>query len=252
MIVNTEEEYQGIQQANEAVGKVLREMKLRARPGMSTLELDQIGFELLKQYGARSAPKKDYDFPGHTCISLNQEACHGIPKADRILKEGDLVNIDVSAERNGFYGDNGSSFILGEDHQNLQSLVDASLDILLLALRKIKPGIKIAAIGGYIEKLAKARKFAVVKNICGHGIGRRLHEEPTEIPCYRDRYNKERFRKNSVIAVETFISTKATFVHQASDGWTLQPQDDSYVAQHEHTVIVRDNGVEILTASNGF
>lgn len=252
MIVKTEEEYRGIKRANEVVGKVLREMKAQARPGMSTLELDQIGSDLLKKYGANSAPKKDYEFPGYTCISLNHEACHGIPKADRILKQGDLVNIDVSAELGGFYGDNGSSFILGKDQQNLQPLVDASLDILLLALRKIKPGIKIGAIGGYIEKLAKERGFKVVKNICGHGIGRRLHEEPTEIPCYRDHYNQQRFRKDSVIAVETFISTSAKFVHEAADGWTLIPRDDSFVAQHEHTVIVREDGVEILTASNGF
>lgn len=252
MIVRTEEEYQGILRANDVVGRVLKEMKAQARPGMSTLELDQIGYQLLEQSGAKSAPKVDYDFPGHTCISLNHEACHGIPRADRVLKEGDLVNIDVSAALDGYYGDNGSSFILGEDLQNLQPLVDASLDILLLALQKIKPGIRIAAVGEYIEKLANQRKFKVVKNICGHGIGRRLHEEPTEIPCYRDRYNQERFRKNSVIAVETFISTKAKFVHEAADGWTLLPKDDSFVAQHEHTVIVREKGVEILTASNGF
>lgn len=252
MIIKTPEEYEGMKRANEVVGIALREMKAQATIGMSTQDLDDIGRAILEQYGAHSAPQKDYNFPGLTCISVNHEVCHGIPAPNRILKEGDLVNIDVSAELDGFYGDNGSSFILGTDHQKLQPLVEASLDILHLALRKIKPGIRIAAVGGFIEKLAKDRGFNVVKNICGHGIGRRLHEEPAEIPCYRDKFNKERFRKNSVVAVETFISTKAKFVHEASDGWTLLPKDDSFVAQHEHTVIVRENGVEILTTSNGF
>lgn len=252
MSIKTEEELAGIRRINEIVGIVLKEMKAYAKIGMSTKELDDYGKQLLEKHGAKSAPKKDYNFPGYTCISINHEACHGIPKANRILKEGDLVNIDVSAELDGYYGDNGSSFILGEDHQQLQPLVDASLEILHEALNKIRPGVRISEIGGTIEKSAKEKGFAVIKNICGHGIGRRLHEEPREIPCYRDRYNKERFRKNSVIAVETFISTKAKFVYEAEDGWTLKPKDNSYVAQHEHTVIVRENGPEILTISNGF
>lgn len=252
MSIKTEEELAGIKRINEIVGLVLKEMKAYAKIGMSTKELDEYGKELLKKHGAKSAPKKDYNFPGYTCISINHEACHGIPHAKRILKDGDLVNIDVSAELNGYYGDNGSSFILGEDHQQLQPLVDASLDILHEALKTIRPGVRISDVGGIIEKSAKQKGFTVIKNICGHGIGRKLHEEPREIPCYRDRYNKERFRKNSVIAVETFISTKAKFVYEAEDGWTLKPQDNSYVAQHEHTVIVRENGPEILTLSNGF
>lgn len=252
MSIQTEEELAGIKKINEIVGTVLKEMKAYAKVGMSTKELDDFGKDLLKKYGARSAPKKDYKFPGHTCISLNHEACHGIPSKQRILKDGDLVNVDVSAELDGYYGDNGSSFILGEDHQQLQPLVDASLEILHEALKTIRPGVRISDVGGVIEKSAKQKGFTVIKNICGHGIGRKLHEEPREIPCYRDRYNKERFSKNSVIAVETFISTKAKFVYEAEDGWTLKPKDNSYVAQHEHTVIVREDGPEILTLSNGF
>ena len=252
MSIKTEEELEGIRRINEIVAITLRKMKEYTKAGMSTKEIDDYGKEILASYGAQSAPKKDYDFPGYTCISINHEACHGIPSKTKILKEGDLVNIDVSAELDGYYGDNGSSFILGEDHRNLQPLVDASLDILHLAIKKIRPGVKIADVGGIIERAAKKQGFNVVKNICGHGIGRRLHEEPREIPCYRDRYNKDRFRKNTVIALETFISTKAKFVYQADDGWTLLPKDNSYVAQHEHTLIVRENGPEILTTANGF
>ena len=252
MSIKTEEELEGMRKINEIVAQVLKEMKAYTQIGMSTLEIDEFGGKLLAKHGAHSAPQRDYDFPGFTCISVNNEACHGIPKSSRVLHKGDLVNIDVSAELNGYYGDNGSSFILGEDTQNLQPLVDASLDILHLAIRKIKPGVRRAEVGGIIEKAAKRRGFAVIKNICGHGIGRRLHEEPREIPCYKDHYNHDRFRRNSVVAVETFISTRAKFVHEADDGWTLMTKDKSFVAQHEHTLIVRDGQAEILTLANGF
>ena len=212
MSIETQTELLGIQAAGQAVAVALKKMQDFAAPGMSTKQLDDYGKAILQSYGANSAPKKDYDFPGWTCISVNNEVCHGIPSRKKVLKEGDLVNIDVSAELNGFYGDNGCSFILGEDHQQLGYLVEASREILYTAIDHIHTGVRIADIGGLIEKEAKKRGLAVIKNICGHGIGRKLHEAPTEIPCYRDRYNRERFTKNSVIALETFISTRAKLV----------------------------------------
>lgn len=251
MSVETQGELQGMQAAGEAVAVTLRMMREYAKVGMSTKELDEYGYELLCSFGANPAPKKDYDFPGYTCISVNNEVCHGIPSEKTILQEGDLVNIDVSAELDGFYGDNGSSFILGEDRQDLQALVDASQEILNLAINKVRSRMKIADLGGFIEREAKKRGYQVVKNICGHGIGRKLHEHPREIPCYRDRFNRERFRKNSVIALETFISTRARYVFEAGDGWTLTTRDNSFVAQHEHTLIVQDGKPVVLTSANG-
>lgn len=251
MSIQSEEELRGLQAVGEAVAITLKKMKDYARIGMSTLELDEYGASILAEFGAESAPIKDYDFPGHTCISLNQEACHGIPAADRIMQEGDLVNIDVSAALNGYYGDNGSSFILGKDLQNLQPLVDASRDILYLALEKIQHRVRIQDIGGLIEKEAKKRGFKVIRNICGHGIGRRLHEAPEEIACFRDRRNRERFEMNGVIAVETFISTDARYVYEEEDGWTLSTMGKGFVAQQEHTLVVGDGYPTILTSLNG-
>ena len=138
MSIQTIEEMNGLKAAADAVAIALRKMQAYAQIGMSTKEIDEYGYEILKSFGANPAPKKDYNFPGWTCISVNHEACHGIPSEHTILKEGDLVNIDVSAELNGFYADNGGSFILGPDHQNLQSLVNASQEILHLALAKIR------------------------------------------------------------------------------------------------------------------
>ncbi|MEN0005048.1 MAG: type I methionyl aminopeptidase [Bacteroidota bacterium] len=251
MSIDTEEDLAGIKAAGQAVAVTLRKMREYAKVGMTTKELDEYGHTILKEFGANPAPKKDYGFPGYTCISINDEVCHGIPAEDRVLKEGDLVNIDVSAELNGYYGDNGGSFILGEDLQGLGDLVDASREILHEAIKHLKARVKISDIGGLIEKEAKKRGYKVIRNICGHGIGRKLHEAPEEIPCYRDRYNRERFRKNSVIALETFISTKAKYVYEAPDGWTLMTKDRSFVAQHEHTLIVTDGYPEIVTLENG-
>ncbi len=251
MSIETNADLTGIKNAGHAVAVTLKKMRDYARPGMSTQELDEYGYSILQSFGATPAPMKEYNFPGYTCISLNDEVCHGIPSPSRILKEGDLVNIDVSAELDGYYGDNGGSFILGQDHQQLQSLVDASQEILNIALKHIKSRVRISDVGGIIEKEAKKRGFKVIRNLCGHGIGRKLHEAPEEVPNYKDRMNKSRFRKNSVIALETFISTQTKWAYESEDGWTLTTQNKGFVAQHEHTIIVTDKEPIIVTKENG-
>lgn len=251
MTIKNEEELNGLKEAGKAVAIALKKMKEYTKIGMTTKELDNYGGEILAELGAFSAPIKDYDFPGHTCISINNVACHGVPSDNIVLKNGDLVNIDVSAELNGFYGDNGGSFILGEDIHNHAPLVIASQEILKGALNHVKSGNRIANLGGYIETEAKKRGYQVIKNLCGHGIGRKLHEAPTEILNYRDRFNTKRFTKNSVIALETFISTKAKFVYEQEDGWTMKAKDNSFVTQHEHTLVITDGYPIILTEENG-
>ena len=154
MQVKNEEELEGLKAVGKAVAITLKKMKEYTKIGMTTKELDEYGGKLLKEFGAVSAPIKDYDFPGYTCISINNVACHGIPSDKIILKEGDLVNIDVSAELNGFYGDNGGSFVLGEDIHNHAPLIKASQEILQMALSKIKDGVRISHVGGMIEKEA--------------------------------------------------------------------------------------------------
>lgn len=250
MSIRSQSDLEGMKKVSEVVGLTLRKMREYAKPGMSTKHLDDFGGALLKNFGARSAPFITYGFPGYTCISVNNEAAHGIPAHDTILKEGDLVNIDVSAELDGFYGDNGGSFVLGKDIHNHHPLVDTSKRILFNAIQQIRGGIKIAEVGRFIELQAKKSGFAVIKNLVGHGIGRKLHEEPSEIPCFYDRTNTRRFTRNTVVAIETFISTKASFVHETSNGWTYAAKDGSFVAQHEHTIIVTDTKPIILTLSN--
>ncbi|QJB31364.1 type I methionyl aminopeptidase [Chitinophaga oryzae] len=250
MSITSEAELQGMKRISEVVAITLKEMRNYTKPGMSAKEVDEYGGEILRKYGAKSAPKLTYGFPGWTCISINNEIAHGIPHATKILREGDLVNIDVSAELDGYWADNGGSFVLGNDVHLHLPLVNASRNILYKALRNIRGGVKIADIGKLIEKEAAKAGFTVIRNLAGHGVGRGLHEPPEDIlNCY-ERRNKERFRKNSVVAVETFISTRSNYANQANDGWTLIGNKGGFVAQHEHTIVITDGEPIILTADN--
>lgn len=251
MSITKESELAGMQKVSEVVAYTLSEMKNYARPGMTTKTLDDFGAGILKDFGASSAPFKTYKFPGWTCISVNNEFCHGIPSNKRILNEGDLINIDVSAELDGFWSDNGNSFVLGEDIHQHQPLVDASEEILKKAISQIKGGVRIADIGLLMETEAKKRGYKVIKNLGGHGIGRSLHEQPDELLNYKNRFDKRRFKKNAVVAIETFISTASTYTVELNDGWTMVGDKGGFMAQHEHTIVVTDGQPLILTERNG-
>ncbi len=251
MSITLESELTGIKKISEAVAITLKEMRNYSKPGMTAKELDDFGGQILNDLGAKSAPRLTYGFPGWTCISVNNEVAHGVPSENKILREGDLINIDVSAELDGFWSDNGGSYVLGEDVNDHQHLVDTSKQILQQAIKSIKGGVRISDIGQLIETEAKKYRYKVIRNLTGHGIGRSLHEEPHNIANYRDRFNMKRFKKNSVVAVETFISTHSTIAKTQNDGWTLIGDKGGYVAQHEHTIIITDGIPIILTEMNG-
>ena len=251
MSISSQVELAGMKAISEAVAVTLKEMRDYAKVGMTTKDLDEFGRTILEKFGARSAPKLTYGFPGWTCISINNEIAHGIPSAATVLKEGDLVNVDVSAELGGFWSDNGGSFVLGEDLNKHGLLVETSKQILHKAIAAIKPGMRIAELGKLIQGEAARNGYKVIKNLVGHGIGRSLHEAPKEIPCYYDRLNTNRFQKNSVVAIETFISTGSSHAYEKGDGWTFVTRDGSFVAQHEHTLVIREDGALVLTRSNG-
>jgi methionyl aminopeptidase len=250
MSITKDSELIGMQKVSEAVAYTLKEMRNYAKPGITTKQLDSYGGKILNEYGAKSAPYVSYGFPGWTCISVNNEFCHGIPSDSTVLKEGDLVNIDVSAELNGFWSDNGGSFVLGNDINQHKKLVDASKLILQKAISNIKGGVRISQIGHLIEQEAKKRGYKVIRNLTGHGIGRSLHEEPTEIASYKNKFNFTRFKKGSVVAIETFISTTSTYAETLQDGWTMVGNKGGYMAQHEHTIVVTDGKPLILTEMN--
>lgn len=252
MIIKTEEELEGIKKVSEAVAITLRKMRSYSQIGMSTKEIDEYGKQILEEFGAKSAPFETYGFPGYNCISVNNAFAHGIPSDHVVLKDGDIINIDVSAELNGFWSDNGCSFLIGEDIQGVQHLIDTSRKILLEAISQISGGARIADTGNFIETHARKEGFTVIRNLGGHGVGRSLHEEPDAILNYYDKYDKHRrFRKDSVVAIETFIATQSTIANTAADGWTFIGNKGGFVAQHEHTILVTSGKPIILTAENG-
>lgn len=240
-----------MQRAAEAVAITLKKMREYCAPGMSTKEIDDYGLKLLTEFGARSAPSLAYDFPGCNCISINNEIAHGVPSTKKIIKEGDLINIDVSAELNGFWADNGGSFVLGNDIHQHSKLVNTSKEILKLAIDMISDDVKIADLGRFINKEAKQAGYTVIKNLTGHGIGRSLHEYPKEIANYGDVFDRRRFKKGYVVAIETFISTVSTLANAGADSWTLSGDKGGFTAQHEHTIIITEGKPMILTLQNG-
>ncbi|MDZ4665889.1 MAG: type I methionyl aminopeptidase [Bacteroidota bacterium] len=251
MLIASDNDLKGISQVSEVVAITLKKMKAYCEPGISTKQIDDYGKKLLSEYGARSAPSLTYDFPGCTCISINNEIAHGVPSTKKIIKEGDLINIDVSAELNGYWSDNGGSFILGNDIHHHSHLVNTSKEILRLAIDMISDKIKIADVGRLINNEAKKAGYTVIKNLTGHGVGKSLHEYPKEIANYGDAFDRRRFKKGYVVAVETFISTKSNYTNTDPDNWTLTGDKGGFVAQHEHTIIITEGKPQILTLQNG-
>lgn len=232
------------------VGRVtwltILEMAEHVRPGITTIELDRVGGNCLEKYGARSAPIIEYDFPGHTCISVNDVAAHGVPDEYQI-KDGDIVNIDVSAEMRGFFGDAGVTLGVGCVCDEKMRIIKCAKRCLDMALKKIRPGIPISIVGKVVEKEAAKSGLSIIRNLAGHGIGRHLHEEPHHILTYYDKNEKRKFQEGMAAAIEVFISSGDDTVHEEDNGWTLRTPNGSIVAQFEHTVIIGRSKTEILT-----
>lgn len=248
MTVGSEDDIKGLKEIGKIVALTISEMKRQTRVGMTTKELDDIGGRLLRSYGAVSAPKATYDFPGHTCISINQEVAHGIP-GDRKIQEGDLINIDVSAELGGYYADAGHSFQMPLYNPSLTRLCQHTHDTMMKVISSLKHGVKLNEIGRIIQREARKSGYKVIMNLCSHGIGKSLHETPDDILPFYNKDDKRILKEGMVITVEPFLSTGAEFVVESSDGWTLRVPDDSFCAQHEHTIIITRDQPIITTVA---
>jgi methionyl aminopeptidase len=246
MTVENAADVEALKKVGRIVSVVLREMLARTEPGMTTAELDGIGASLLEQLGARSAPQLAYRFPGATCISVNEEAAHGIPGA-RVIRAGDVVNVDVSAELDGYFADTGGTRVVPPSDPLKDRLCRATEQALRDALKEVRAGNKINRVGKAVERVAKTHRFRIIKNLAGHGVGRSLHEEPRTILGYFEPGDPREFHEGMVVAVEPFLSTKSTIVHESDDGWTLVGAKGNLSAQYEHTVIVTRAEPIILT-----
>lgn len=245
MIAKTEEDFNGLKEIGGIVAAIRNELVQKIKPGITTKELDDLAGELFEDAGAVSAPKGVYDFPGFTCISVNEEVAHGIP-GERVIQEGDLVNIDVSGSKNGYFADTGISFVVGEGEEILSKICEVAKEAFDAGLKKVKPGSKKSGIGKAVIQTAKKHGLTVIKNLTGHGIGRSIHEAPDHVYNYHEPWDDELLKDGMVIAFEPFISTHEEEVIQKDDGWTYVTED-SFVAQLEHTIIITKNGPIILT-----
>ncbi|ELK46068.1 UNVERIFIED_CONTAM: type I methionyl aminopeptidase [Halobacillus marinus] len=246
MVAKDKADFVGLKVIGEICGTIRDELVHRTEPGITTKELDEIAREMFEKAGAQSAPKGEYNFPGYTCISINEEVAHGIPKRKRIIQEGDIVNIDVSGSKNGYFADTGVSFVVGEGEAILQKICDVAKEAFEAGIKKAQPGSKKSAIGKASHDVAKHHGFTVIKNLTGHGVGRSIHEEPKHIFNYDTPWDDEMLVEGMVIAFEPMISTFEEEVFQSVDGWTLLT-NESFVAQYEHTVILTEEGPIITT-----
>ena len=249
MTIDGDEDLEGLRRAGRVVAEVRDAMLHAVAPGVSTAELDAIARDALGRHGARSAPRLAYGFPGSTCISVNDEAAHGIPSPMRRLAEGDLVNIDVSAELDGYWADTGASRAVGRVPARHRELLDATRLAQREAMAEARAGAPLRHIGRAVQRRARRHGFTVLADLCGHGVGRSIHEEPS-VPGIEDPRDRTVLWEGLVLAIEPFLSTGARRSRPGDDGWTLHTEDGSAVAQFEHTVVVTAGAPLVLTESS--
>ncbi len=245
MTVDSDDDLVCLKEIGSIVRLTLREMERQVRPGITTRELDDVGGRFLERCGVRSAPRLAYDFPGHTCISVNDEAAHGVP-GGRVLQDGDLVNIDVSAERDGYWVDTGASYPVGAVSGAVERLCACTKTALRKAVYAAKAGRPINVIGKTVEREARRGGYNIVRDLAGHGVGRNIHEPPTVSNLY-DPEDRQRLTPGLVIAIEPFLTEGSGAVLQADDGWTLKTQDGCISAQYEHSLVVTKGNPIVLT-----
>ena len=246
MSVSSPDELRALQAAGRVVAATIRAMRRAVRPNLTTAELDAIAAREFARAGARSGPQLDYGFPGVTCISVNDEAVHGIPGRRR-LRRGDLVKLDITAELDGFYADACRTVIVGDARPRAQRLVRTAEQALARGLKAATSGQPLNAIGAAVQRTVEAGGYSVCSGLAGHGIGRRIHEPP-DVPNEYEAALSQPLTDGLVITVEPIIAAGWPEVRLGRDGWTVRTADSSPVAHAEHTVVVRGGAPLVLTA----
>jgi len=245
--IENEKDLLGLLAAGKVIGVTLREMAANVEPGVTTGDLDQIAARSLKRHGARSAPQVFYRFPGVACISVNDEAVHGIP-GSRALQAGDLVKLDLTVELDGYVADAAVTVPVGAVSPRKRKLVACAETAFHRAMAATRTGRPVYEIGRAIETEVKRQGFTVLRELCSHGVGRKIHEEPT-IPNFEDRRARRVLTDGLVITVEPIISAGSDHVVTAEDGWTEKTADGSLSAHFEHTIVITRERPLILTAA---
>lgn len=245
--VKNDSELQKMREAGKVTAAVLKLMTEMVKPGVSTWELDAAAEKTIRSFGATPLFLGYYGFPGSICASVNEEVVHGIPKKDRILKSGDIISIDTGARLDGFCSDAAITLGVGKVSDEAQRLMDVTKKSLFKAIGQVKPGNRLGDVQHAVETFAKSNGMGVVRDYCGHGIGRNMHEEPS-IPNFGTPGTGPLLEKGMVLAIEPMLTAGTFRVRELSDGWTVVTRDGSLAAHFEHTVAVTANGSEIFTA----
>lgn len=249
MIVSSEDELNGLKDIGRICATAVKTMAAALEPGITTRELDQIGRKVLEDAGAQSAPEFCYEFPGATCISVNEEIAHGIP-GDRKILAGDLVNIDVSGVKNGLFGDTGSSFIVPPAKPKIEKLLRDGKRALWVGLNQVRTGQPMANIGNAIGTFARKNRYTLIQNLASHGIGHSLHEEPKELSTWPDPDETRIMEEGLVFTIEPFLSLGGMWAEDGDDPWTLYSDPKAPTVQFEHTIVVTKNGPIVLTLAD--
>lgn len=249
MIVSSEDDLNGLKDIGRICASAVKIMGAALEPGITTRELDQIGRKVLDDAGAQSAPEFCYEFPGATCISVNEEIAHGIP-GDRKIMAGDLVNIDVSGVKNGLFGDTGSSFIVPPAKPKIEKLLRDGKRALWVGLNQVRTGQPMINIGNAIGTFAKKNRYTLIQNLASHGIGHSLHEEPKELSTWPDPDETRIMEEGLVFTIEPFLSLGGLWAEDGDDPWTLYSDPKAPTVQFEHTIVVTRNGPIVLTLAD--
>jgi methionyl aminopeptidase len=248
MTYNIKESFEKSRIAGSIAAGALDEVTKIIKPGISTDEIDKICYEFINDHNAYSAPLFYRGFPKSCCTSANHVVCHGIP-SDKILKEGDIVNVDVTAYKNGWHGDTSRMFKIGEISVKAEKLIETTYDAMMKAIKIVKEGVQLGDIGSTIQNYVEAKGFSVVQDFCGHGIGQAFHTEPS-ILHYGVKGTGEKIKAGMIFTIEPMINIGDYETKTLNDGWTAVTKDKSLSAQFEHTIGVTKEGYEIFTQSN--
>lgn len=246
MSIESASDLEGLREAGRITTATLDALAAHARAGVTTGELDAIAAAVLVQHGARSAPAMVYGFPGTVLISVNDEIVHGIPGRRR-LQTGDLVSLDVTIEKDGYVADAARSVIVGDGAATAQNLIRAAEQALRAALAVARAGARVNEIGRAVQQEVRRCGFSVVRGLCGHGIGRTIHEPP-EVPNVYDRSQRDVLTEGLVLTIEPMVTAGSSYAVQCPDGWTLRTRDGSLAAHCEHTLVVTQGEPMILAA----
>ena len=242
------EKFEKMRIAGKLASAALDMLTENIKEGISTDYIDRLGYEFIRDNGGHSAPLFYRGFEKSLCTSLNHVVCHGIPSKEKILQDGDAVNVDITAIVNGYYGDTSRMFCIGKTSVKLNNLIDATYESMMRAIKILKPGKKLGDIGYEIQSYVEEKGFSVVKDFCGHGISNTFHESPN-ILHYGNKNTGMELRPGMTFTIEPMINAGEFDVKVLKDGWTAVTKDKSLSAQFEHTVGIKENGYEIFTES---